>query len=68
MPMLADATRTAVLGTAHGMVNANELLPGLPRGPLSLDSCCRRRAFVDRAVALTALLLDKLGYEHLKYL
>ena len=29
MPMLADATRTAILGTVRGMMDANELLPGL---------------------------------------
>ena len=62
MPMLADAACMAVVGTVCGMVDANELLSARPRGPLNLDDrlCCRRRAFVGGAVALAALLLDKL--------
>ena len=68
--MLADATRTAVVGTVCGMVDANELLSARPRGSLNLGRrlCCRRRAFVGGAIALAALLLDKLGNEHICYL
>ena len=63
MPMLADAACMAVAGTVCGMVDANELLSDRPRAPLDLGDrrlCCRRRAFVGGAVALAALLLDKL--------
>ena len=61
MPMLADATRTTVFGTVRGMVDANELLSARPRGPLNLGRLRRRRrVLVGGAIALAALLLDKL--------
>ena len=67
--MLADATRTAVVGTVRGMVDANELLSARPRGPLNLGRLRRRRrVLVGGAVALAALLLDELGNEHICYL
>ena len=63
MPMLADATRAAVVGAVGGgMVDANELLSAL--GGLwnlgGLDRTRGRQPFVGGAVALAALLLDKL--------
>ena len=65
MPMLADATSTTVFGAVRGMVDANELLPARARVPLNLGGRLRRRRFlVGEAVALAALLLDKLCNEH----
>ena len=59
MPMLADATSTTVFGAVRGMVDANELLPTRPRGPVDLGRRLRRRRFlVGEAVALAALLFD----------
>lgn len=65
MPMLADAACMAVVRTVWGMVDANELLSARPRVPLNLGKRLRRRRFlVGEAVALAALLLDKLCNEH----